>query len=256
MTEKFWYLKRGHLLARLDDNEIQRLEPMCRIRRFHRRDTVELPAHSHGAVGLLVEGQVCIRRIRPTATALTVADLDPGDLFGELPGIDVAQHEEIATAVEESRIVSFPQQALLELTAEHPEWTISTVQTHWWHRSLVACPIDSLVCYSHRDQVASLLLHLARCDESARHSLVAPRFHISIAQLTNVLDSDPQRIAQSLDQLQRAGHIALSHSGEAVKRCDVAGLTAELRQRNGRPGEQTDSESTGNSIIPFRHQVA
>jgi sigma-B regulation protein RsbU (phosphoserine phosphatase) len=118
------YLRRNKLLKGLSDEQVRRVTRLVRPEAFPTDAVVVRQAEAPLRVYLLAEGRVQVRRSLPGYEESAVAELDPGDFFGEMAVIiDSAVHSASVIALSPLKTFSLSSTDFTRLLGEYPEMT-------------------------------------------------------------------------------------------------------------------------------------
>ncbi|TWT40828.1 Crp/Fnr family transcriptional regulator [Botrimarina hoheduenensis] len=208
MTEEIWFLKQCDLFRRLTPEEIARLEPRCRTRRFKRGEPIYLPAESADAALVLAEGRVKIGSVTEEGKQTILALIEPGELFGELSVLDDTPREEFAQAAEKSTVVLLPADALRALVEQNPSVALGVTKLIGLRRRRIERRLKSLMFRSNRQRLVSLLTDLAeQYGEPAESPRGAVRLRIKLSHqdLASIIGSTRETVTVVLGELQQEG---------------------------------------------------
>jgi phosphoserine phosphatase RsbU/P len=118
------YLRRNKLLKGLSDEQVDRVARLVRAEAFPTDAVVVRQAEAPLRVYLLAEGRVQVRRSLHGHEESAVAELDPGDFFGEMAVIiDSAVHSASVIALTSLETLSLSSTDFTRLLGEYPEMT-------------------------------------------------------------------------------------------------------------------------------------
>lgn len=211
MTEELWYLKQCDLFRRLTAEQIARLEPRCRSRRFRRSEPIYLPTDAAESVMLLAEGRVKIGALTGEGKQTILAFIEPGELFGELEALDGEPREEFAEAAEKSHVVLVPAGTLRDLIAEDASLAMGVTKLIGLRRRRIERRLKSLLFRSNRQRLVSLLTELA--DQYGEPSTDPPGVRLGIKlshqDMASVIGSTRETVTVVLGELQNEGLVAV-----------------------------------------------
>lgn len=114
-------LKEMRLLRGVDEEEIRRLEQLCRWRPYHKGQLIFDAGSNGGEVYFVVEGRVNVTNASAGGREIVFASLDPGESFGEMAAIDGGTRSATIVAAEDSLLAELSAQHFLRLLERQPE---------------------------------------------------------------------------------------------------------------------------------------
>ena len=122
-------LRTAPLFAPLDDRQRSRIGDLMTVRRFEAGTTILRQGSSAVALYLLLDGQVEVKREpEEGGRPVTLATLDPGDVFGEMAVLDDDTRSSSVVATEPVRCALLSRWELLQELRRHPELSIELVR--------------------------------------------------------------------------------------------------------------------------------
>jgi CRP-like cAMP-binding protein len=109
-----------HLFDGLSAEELNRLELVCRYRRFGAYETILDRESLSSDICFIVRGHVRIVNYSLGGREIVFDDLHQGEYFGELSAIDGEPRSANAVAMTDSLIVALPRRVFLNLLVEKP----------------------------------------------------------------------------------------------------------------------------------------
>ena len=122
-------LRAAPLFAPLDERQRSRIGDLMTIRRFDSGTTILRQGTSAVALYLILDGQVEVsREPEEGGRAVTLARLNPGDVFGEMAVLDDDTRSSSVVAVELVRCALLSRWELLQELRRHPELSIELIR--------------------------------------------------------------------------------------------------------------------------------
>jgi len=122
-------LRTAPLFAGLDERQRSRIGDLMTIRRFDAGTTILRQGSSAVALYLLLDGQVRVsREPEEGGRAVTLATLEPGDVFGEMAVLDDDTRSSSVTTTMPSRCALLSRWELLQELRRHPELAIELIR--------------------------------------------------------------------------------------------------------------------------------
>jgi CRP/FNR family cyclic AMP-dependent transcriptional regulator len=120
-------LGRVPLFSELSRPELERIAQVAVPRSFP-RDTRVFHEGDHGDACYLVRRGACrVTRQHSDGRAITLANLAPGDLFGELAMLDGESRSASVEALEDTELLALPARDVRALLSDHPEMAVKLV---------------------------------------------------------------------------------------------------------------------------------
>jgi CRP-like cAMP-binding protein len=122
-------LRTAPLFAPLDERQRSRVGDLMTVRRFEAGTTILRQGSSAVALYLLLDGRVEVsREPEEGGRPVTLATLEPGDVFGEMAVLDDATRSSSVTAMTPARCALLSRWELLQELRRHPELAIELVR--------------------------------------------------------------------------------------------------------------------------------
>jgi CRP-like cAMP-binding protein len=209
MSTHLWHLKRCDLFQRLSEEELRRVESVCRARNFPRGSPIYLPAQHADAVLLLTSGRAKICNVTDDGKQAILALVEPGELFGELSVLEDSAREEYAEAMEKSTVILIPGYEIQRLMESNPSVSISITKMIGLRRRRIERRLKSLLFRSNRERLVLLLLELAEQYGRPEPGGILIGIKLSHQDLANVIGSTRETVTVTLGELQAQGHLRL-----------------------------------------------
>lgn len=119
-TELLTILRGTDLLATVPDADLEALAAVARIRTCRRGQVVFTAGDPGDTVMVIISGRVKVVVRSADGGELTLTVIGPGALFGEVGVADGGPRSADAEALEESRLLLIPREAILDLCARVP----------------------------------------------------------------------------------------------------------------------------------------
>src|SRR5262245_41251750 len=108
------------LFSLLDDRERESLAEMIDVAKFDKGDIVFKFGDAGDAMYIVVRGTVQVFVEDYSGEKISLAENNAGDIFGEISLLDGGSRTATAIAIDESELLVFQRQDLLELITKHP----------------------------------------------------------------------------------------------------------------------------------------
>ena len=197
------------------------------VRRYEKGDILLLAGYATGEIGILLEGEATAVKTTPDGAAVTITDLAPGSVFGDvLAGSDVKSPVTI-TARGGCKAVYIPCQRLLRpCAAMHPEHMqlmtnlVRTISDKYFDLDR---RVDLLILKSLRSKLCAYLLEKA--DAAGADTFSIP---LSRAGLADYLNCERSALCREISRMRREGLIETYKN--SFKILDRAALAREYQR--------------------------
>jgi CRP/FNR family transcriptional regulator, cyclic AMP receptor protein len=120
-------LRNVPLFAELDERELEEFSRVAVPRSYPKGTRVFHEGDRGDACYIVRSGSCRVTREHPDGRAITLANLGPGDLFGELAMLDGNQRSASVEALTDAELLALPAGDVRALLARHPEITVKLV---------------------------------------------------------------------------------------------------------------------------------
>jgi CRP/FNR family cyclic AMP-dependent transcriptional regulator len=120
-------LRRVPLFADLSQHELEEFGRVAVARRFPKETRVFHEGDRGDACYIIRSGTCRVTREHSDGRAITLANLGPGDLFGELAMLDGEQRSASVETLTDTELLALPAGDVRALLARHPEITVKLV---------------------------------------------------------------------------------------------------------------------------------
>lgn len=103
-SEKVWYLKRIKILSDLDEPTLHAVAAKVATDQFRRRETIFTAWDPGDHVYLLRSGRVKLYMLSDDGREITLAIMEPGDIFGETALVNPAARQVFAEALDDATV--------------------------------------------------------------------------------------------------------------------------------------------------------
>ena len=121
MSDVIELLRRVPLFSELDDPELDRIGQVAVPRRFPHETRVFHEGDPGDACYIVRTGSCRVTREHPDGRAITLANLGPGAIFGELAMLDGEARSASVETTEDTELLALPARDMRALIREHPE---------------------------------------------------------------------------------------------------------------------------------------
>lgn len=208
MPSKYWFLKQIKLFSDLPDREMQRVEEVTRMESVKRRQFIFLPGDAASTIYLLKSGRVKLSRVNEEGKELTLAILEPGEVFGELEILEGMPRDTVAEALDDVSICVMQRADFEALLKKDPNTNIRLTKLIGLRLKKIESRIEDLVFKDVPARLAHLLIELSKefgLQENGRTRL---NVKISHQELANLIGSTRETVTATLGDFKRRGLIA------------------------------------------------
>ncbi len=225
MAQRLWYIRNCSLFQRLNAEQLSRLEQRARIRDFPRNSAIYLPSDIADGAFLLAQGRIRICSTTPDGKQAILAFVEPGELFGELALVEVAEREERAEAAIDCTVVLLPGDELQRLMETCLDVSLGVTKLIGLRRKRVERRLRSLLFHSNRDRLAHLLLELVEQYGRTLPEGVLLDIKLSHQELSSIIGATRETVTALLGEMQLDGLLKVSRQKIVVR--DLRRLAAD-----------------------------
>jgi CRP/FNR family transcriptional regulator, cyclic AMP receptor protein len=226
MAQTFWHIQNCSLFGRLTEAQLQTIENRSRIRKFAKGSSIYLPADAADSAFLLADGRVRLCTTTPDGKQSILAFVEPGELFGELALVEVAEREERAEAVSNSTIVLIPGDVLCSMMEESAQLAIGVTKLIGLRRKRVERRLRSLLFRNNRDRLAHLLVELAEQYGNPNSEGIELAVRLSHQDLASIIGATRETVTTLLGEMQTQKLLRIQR--QKLILLDIQRLNAEL----------------------------
>jgi len=158
---KVWYLQHIDIFEGIDEDDIRQLEPTLIHRIYENKEMIFLPGDRGDKVYYLKEGLVRLARLSPGGKEITLAILEPGEVFGEMSFLDGLPRETFAEAMDRTLVCISRRKDFEKFVSSKPELGLRVTKKMGERVRDLEHQIEDLVFRDVPGRLASLILRLA-----------------------------------------------------------------------------------------------
>ena len=208
MQSKYWFLKRIKLFSDLPDREMQRVEAVTRMESVKRRQFIYLPGDPARTVYLLKVGRVKLSRVNEDGKELTLAILEPGEIFGELEVLEGTQRDTLAEALDDVSICVMQRSDFEAMLKKDSNTNIRLTKLIGLRLKKIESRIEDLVFKDVPARLAHLLFELSKEFGVQENGQTRLNVKFSHQELANLIGSTRETVTATLGDFKRRGLIA------------------------------------------------
>ena len=209
--EKIWYLKHINIFGDMTDADLGVLDRITYMKDYSRREQVYGQSDPGDVIYLLKEGRVKIYKLSPEGKELTLAILEPGEIFGEMALVDQGPRDTIAEALDNTLLCVIRRRDFEILLRKKPELAMRVTKLIGVRRREIENQLENLVFRSASSRLALLLMSLGE-----RHGIRDSRgiilnVKLSQQELANLIGTARETTSALLNEFKRLGIIDIQH---------------------------------------------
>lgn len=201
-------LDQSFIFQALDEEARRELSAIAHMRRYSAGDvifTMGAPGHSMMAIA---EGHVRISMLSPTARDVTLTDLGPTDVFGEIALLDGKERSADARALTNCSLVVLERAALFELLQRSPRLSVRLIELLC---ERIRRSDERMMEIAFLDLPTRMARMLMRVTVASPGTPARPLTRLSLSQteIANMIGSSRENVNRCLRKWQRAGVVDL-----------------------------------------------
>lgn len=224
---KLWYLKKINLFEALTPEEMETLAGVTRMESVRKKTPIFFPGDPSHQVYLLKEGRVKLSRISEEGREVTIALLEPGEIFGELEVLGDAPRDTLAEALDDSRICVVSKAIFLAMVRSKPEFSFRLTKLIGFRMRKIESRVEDLVFRDVPARLAHLLLELAKSYGRKTEKGIFLRIKITHQEIANLIGSIRETVSAVLGDFRRDGWIAFEGRQITLLRSDLIAKRAD-----------------------------
>ena len=201
--EKVWYLKHINLFRDLTEADLSALDRISYMKDYNRREQVYGQTDRGDVVYLLKEGRVKVFKLSPDGKELTLAILEPGEIFGEMALIDEGPRDTIAETLDDSLLCVIRRRDFELLLKKKPELAMRVTKLIGMRRRQIENQLENLVFRSAPSRLALLLLNLAERNGVRDSRGIILNVKLSQQELANLIGTARETTSALLNEFKR-----------------------------------------------------
>ena len=208
MPSKYWFLKQIKLFSDLPDEEIRQMEQVTRMESVKRRQFIYLPGDPASTVLLLKSGRVKLSRVNEDGKELTLAILEPGEIFGEMEVLEGMPRDTVAEALDDVSICVMQRSDFEAMLKKDPNTSIRLTKLIGLRLKKIESRIEDLVFKDVPARLAHLLIGLSKEFGVQENGQTRLNVKLSHQELANLIGSTRETVTATLGEFKKRGWIA------------------------------------------------
>ncbi|MBI5038863.1 MAG: Crp/Fnr family transcriptional regulator [Nitrospirae bacterium] len=216
-SAKYWYLKQIKLFSDLSDEDMKTMEAMTRMEFVRKRQIVYIPGDPGNSVYILKKGRIKISRLMEDGRELTLAILEPGEIFGEIDALENTSRDTMAAAMDDSNICVMRKEDFEKFLRMKPDIPIKLTKLIGLRLKRIENRIENLLYKDVPSRLARILLDLvdeAHYDDNMEVCLIARLTH---QELANLIASTRETVSLTLGEFRDKGLIEFNRKEIVIR---------------------------------------
>jgi len=209
-------LKRVPLFAELSEEELERVSQVAIPRRFPRDTRVFHEGDAGDACYIVREGGCRVTREHRDGRAITLANLGPGAIFGELAMLDGGVRSASVEAVEDTELLALPATDMRALIREHSQMAEKLVVALTRRLRDANERISRQSFQTVPSRVAGVLRQLLADDEVRPEDEGGVTIRLRQSDLAQLAGTSRESVSRFLATLERAGVVRVGRGRVTV----------------------------------------
>ena len=207
LNSKIWYLQRINLFKEIPADDMEELARVTRMESAKKKETIFLPGESSQQVYLLKTGRVKISRVSEEGREITLAILEPGEIFGEIEILEGSARDTIAEAMEESQLCVIQKEQFLSLIRKRPELSFRLTKLIGLRLRRIESRVEDLVFRDVPSRLAHLLIQLSENYGKTTPEGIFLNIKITHQEMANLIGSIRETVSATLGEFKKEGLI-------------------------------------------------
>jgi CRP-like cAMP-binding protein len=160
-VNKIQFLSRLPLFRGLPDEELRTLAEIAGVKTYRRGETIFLDGEEGHGFYVVFTGKVKVYKLSPEGKELVLHIMGPEDSFAEVPVFEGRHYPANAGAVEDTRVLFFPREALLRTIRRDPSLAMNMLAALSARLREFAQKMEDLSLKDVPSRLAAYFLHLS-----------------------------------------------------------------------------------------------
>ncbi|MFQ5580627.1 MAG: Crp/Fnr family transcriptional regulator [Nitrospiria bacterium] len=191
----------------MTSKEMGELDRITRMESVKKKTPIFFPGDPSQQVYLLKEGRVKISRVSEDGREVTIALLEPGEIFGELNVLDDSPRDTMAEALDDSQICVVNKELFLSMVQKKPEFSFRLTKLIGLRLKRIESRVEDLVFRDVATRLAHLLLELSKDYGKETSEGIKLRIKITHQEIANLIGSIRETVSAVLGDFKREGLI-------------------------------------------------
>jgi len=213
-SEKIWYLKRIKIFSDLDDSALHGVAAKVVPAQFRRRETIFTAWDPSDRIYLLRSGRVKLYMLSDEGREITLAIMEPGDIFGETALVNPAARQVFAEALDDAIVAVMGLADFEALMRGQPGVALKVTQAIGQQLIRTQRQVESLAFADVSTRLARFLLdQVAERGERQNGRGVRLPLALTHQEMANLLGTTRETLTATLNRFVDAGVLAVEGRG-------------------------------------------
>ncbi len=227
IKNKIWYLQKTNLFKEMSSDEIKEVDRITVEESVKKKSTIFSPGDPSQKIYILKEGHIKISRVSEEGREVTLALLEPGDIFGELEVLQDSPRDTLAEALDDSQLCVIQKEHFLSMIHRKPEYSFRLVKLIGFRLKKIENRVEDLVFRDVHSRAALLLLQFSKDYGRAVPEGIQIDLKVTHQEIANLIGSIRETVSAVLGEFKKEGLIAFEGRHIIVSRPDL------LKERAG-----------------------
>lgn len=223
---KLWYLKKIDVFAEMSQEDVEAFSDLTHIEDVPAGEPLYFPGDTSDTIFMLKKGRVRISRTNPDGKRITLAILEPGEIFGEMALTGEEERKTRAETLETSFMCAISRERFLGFLEDHPALNFRITRLMGERRRQIEEKIDQLLFRPAPARLALVLQDLFENHAENDGEDGAPEIHFSHQDLADLAGLTRPTATTLLNELEDEGVVEIGRRQLVLK--DPAGLRRHL----------------------------
>jgi len=214
-SEKIWYLKRIKIFRDLDDATLQAVAAKVVHNQFRRRETIFTAWDPSDRIYLLRSGRVKLYMLSDEGREITLAIMEPGDMFGETALVNPAARQVFAEALDDATVAVMGLADFAALMRDQPDMAFKVTQAIGQRLIQTQRQVESLAFADVSTRLARFLVDQVAERGEPQNGSGQVRLPLALThqEMANLLGTTRETLTATLNRFVDAGIVAVESRG-------------------------------------------
>lgn len=224
---KLWYMKKIDVFSEMSSEEMEELSELTRMQDVPKGKPLYFPGDTSDTVFMLKKGRVRISRMDRDGHEITLAILEPGEIFGEMALTGEDERKSRAETLEKSFICLISRDRFLRFLEDHPELNFRITRLMGERRRQIEEKIDQLLFRDAPTRMAFVLKDLFENHAEPQDDSESHRIQFSHQDLADLTGLTRPTATTLLNEFKQEGMIEMGRREVTLK--DPAKLRRKIQ---------------------------
>ncbi len=221
IKNKIWYLQKTNLFKEMSSEEMKEVDRITVEESVKKKSAIFFPGDPSQKVYILKEGHIKISRVSEEGREVTLALLEPGDIFGELEVLQDSPRDTLAEALDDSRLCVIQKAQFLSMIKRKPEYSFRLIKLIGFRLKKIENRIEDLVFRDVHSRVALLLLQFSKDYGRATPEGIHIEIKVTHQEIANLIGSIRETVSTILGEFKKESLITFEGRNILVVRPDL-----------------------------------